>query len=159
MQQHTLQYWQCCQPFSVVGSCELLLHKGLSVSGSVPLKCKHKDTNFNIFIHSFIHPFLTYYFIIHYFKMRWVKHTCLLSIFSTCYIKDTCSSFQATQFTEFNPLNTELNPICYLLALLGAHHFLHISRIRVKSLILRLLMLYIYIYIYIYIRSTYSWCF
>jgi len=31
-----------------------------------------------------------------------------------------------------NPLNAELNPICYLLALLGAHHILHISRIRVK---------------------------
>ena len=46
----------------------------------------------------------------------------------------------------FNPLNAELNPLCYLLALLGAHHFLHVSRIRVKSLILRLLMLYIYIY-------------
>jgi len=36
-------------------------------------------------------------------------------------------------------LNAELNPICYLLALLGDHHFLHVSRIRVKSLILRLL--------------------
>ena len=34
--------------------------------------------------------------------------------------------------TEVNPLNTELNPICSLLALLGAHHFLHVSRIRVK---------------------------
>jgi len=32
----------------------------------------------------------------------------------------------------FKPLNTELNPICHLLALLGAHHILHISRIRVK---------------------------
>jgi hypothetical protein len=31
-----------------------------------------------------------------------------------------------------NPLNAELNLICYLLALLGAHHFLHVSRIRVK---------------------------
>ena len=49
----------------------------------------------------------------------------------------------------FNPLNAELNPICYLLALL-AHHFLHVSRIRVKSLTLRLLMSYIYIW------STYS---
>jgi len=28
-----------------------------------------------------------------------------------------------------NPLNPELNPICSLLALLGAHHFLHVSRI------------------------------
>jgi len=32
----------------------------------------------------------------------------------------------------FNPLNAELNPICYLLALLGAHNFLHVSRIRVN---------------------------
>jgi len=31
-----------------------------------------------------------------------------------------------------NPLNAELNPICHLLALLGVHHFLHVSRIRVK---------------------------
>ena len=48
----------------------------------------------------------------------------------------------------FNPLNLELNPMCCLLALLGAHHFLHVSRIRVKSLTLRLLIIYIYIYIY-----------
>jgi len=26
-------------------------------------------------------------------------------------------------YTRINPLNPELNPICYLLALLGAHHF------------------------------------
>ena len=46
----------------------------------------------------------------------------------------------------FNSLNPELNPICYLLALLGAHHFLHVSRIRVKLLSFRLLMSYIYIW-------------
>ena len=55
-----------------------------------------------------------------------------------------------------NPLNPELNPICYLVALLGAHHFLHVSKIRVKLLTLRRLMSYIYIYIYIYIWSTHS---
>ena len=49
-------------------------------------------------------------------------------------------------FRSLNPLNPELNPICYLLALLGAHHFLHVSRIRVKLLTLRLLMSYIYIH-------------
>ena len=49
------------------------------------------------------------------------------------------------QLKCFNPLNPELNPICYLLALLGAHHFLHFSRIRVKLLTFRLLMSYIYI--------------
>ena len=52
------------------------------------------------------------------------------------------------------PLSAELASICYLLALL-AHHFLHLSRIRVKSLTLRWLMSYIYIYIW----STHSWCF
>jgi hypothetical protein len=30
-------------------------------------------------------------------------------------------------------LNVELNPICHLLALLGAHRILHVSRIRVKA--------------------------
>ena len=44
---------------------------------------------------------------------------------------------------DFNPLNPELNPICYLLALL-AHHFLHVSKIRVKLLTFRRLMSYIY---------------
>ena len=52
-----------------------------------------------------------------------------------------------------NPLNPELNPICYLLTLL-AHNFLHVSRIRVKSLTFRRLMSYIYIYIYIYIWNN-----
>jgi hypothetical protein len=33
-----------------------------------------------------------------------------------------------------NPLNSELSPICHLLALLGAHHIFHVSRIRVNSI-------------------------
>ena len=36
-------------------------------------------------------------------------------------------------YCVINPLNAELNPICCLLALLRAHHFLHVSRIRVKD--------------------------
>jgi hypothetical protein len=32
-----------------------------------------------------------------------------------------------------NSLNAELNPICHLLALLGAHHILYVSGIRVKE--------------------------
>jgi len=43
----------------------------------------------------------------------------LLAIYSPCGI--------------FNHLNSELNPICHPLALLGAHHILHVSRIRVKD--------------------------
>jgi len=31
---------------------------------------------------------------------------------------------------DVNPLNTELNPICHLLEFLGAHHILHVNRIR-----------------------------
>ena len=34
---------------------------------------------------------------------------------------------------NINPLNADLNPIHHLLALLGAHHILHVSRIRVNS--------------------------
>ena len=43
-----------------------------------------------------------------------------------------------------NPLKPELKFLCYLLALLGAHRFLHVSRIGVKLLTFRLLMSYIY---------------
>jgi len=37
-------------------------------------------------------------------------------------------------FTDIavNPFNAKLNPICHLLALLGAHHIFHVSGIRVK---------------------------
>ena len=72
------------------------------------------------------------------------------------YLMRSLSSYHIL-YNQVNPLNPELNPICYLLAILGAHHFLHVSRIRVKLLTFRLLMSYIYIYIYIW--STYSWCF
>jgi len=34
--------------------------------------------------------------------------------------------------SQINSLNAKLNPISHLLALIGAHHILHVSRIRVK---------------------------
>ena len=40
------------------------------------------------------------------------------------------------------PINTELNPTCHLVALLGAHHILHVSMIRVKALFLNILLFY-----------------
>ena len=40
--------------------------------------------------------------------------------------------FLCTCMLLLNPLNAELNPICHLLALLGDHHILHVSRIRVN---------------------------
>ena len=33
---------------------------------------------------------------------------------------------------HINPLNAELNPNRHLLALAGAHHFVHVSRLRVN---------------------------
>ena len=36
-------------------------------------------------------------------------------------------------FCKINPLNAKSNPICHLLALLGAHHILHVSRIGVNT--------------------------
>jgi len=50
---------------------------------------------------------------------------CLASLFY--------SILRSHRQVTFNPLNAELNPICHLLALLGTHHILHVSRIRVKE--------------------------
>jgi hypothetical protein len=36
-------------------------------------------------------------------------------------------------YSNINPLNAKLNPICYLLALLGGHLIFYVSRIRVKG--------------------------
>jgi len=58
--------------------------------------------------------------------------------------QDVFVLLSAVYMHPVNSLKPELNPICYLLALLGAHHFLHVSRIRVKLLTLRPLMSYIY---------------
>ena len=55
-----------------------------------------------------------------------LEHKILLFKFDAYGIKGLVSQW-------FNPSNAELNPICHLLALLGAHHILHVSRIRVKS--------------------------
>ena len=35
---------------------------------------------------------------------------------------------------SINPLNAELNPTCHLLALLRAHHIIHVSGVRVNPL-------------------------
>jgi len=61
-----------------------------------------------------------------------------------CIIMGVRHKYDLEQISCVNPLKPELNPICYLLALLGAHHFLHVSRIRVKLLTFMLLMSYIY---------------
>ena len=49
-----------------------------------------------------------------------------------CCILRERDSLEILRKTYFNPLNAELNPICDFLALLGAHHILHVFKIRVK---------------------------
>jgi hypothetical protein len=49
------------------------------------------------------------------------KHRWITAI--RCVISQTRADLMS-----FNPLNAELNPICPLLTLLGAHHILHVSR-------------------------------
>ena len=53
------------------------------------------------------------------------------------YFRHFLQAFQRTVSVSvfilvLNHLNAKLNPICHLLALLGAHHILHVSRIRVN---------------------------
>jgi len=59
----------------------------------------------------------------------------LINLLSVVFMK--CISIVIIYYEPINPLNPELNAICYLLALLEAHHFLHVSRIRVKLLTFR----------------------
>ena len=55
-------------------------------------------------------------------------------LISSCYNTRAKENHRKVEILLFhiNPVNTQLNSICHLLALLGAHHILHVSRIRVK---------------------------
>ena len=48
-------------------------------------------------------------------------------------VDSTLHRYTNSPKVHINPLNAELNPICHLLALLGAHHILHVSRLRVNA--------------------------
>jgi hypothetical protein len=60
------------------------------------------------------------------------------AVSSVVYTSNICScqnkffSFPVAVNNSINPLNAELNSVCPLLALLGAHHILYVSRIRVR---------------------------
>ena len=79
--------------------------------------------------------------------MQWLQEPNHSDVDNLNYVRrEAIRHFRYKKKEYLNPLNPELNPICYLLALLGAHHFLHVSRIRVKILTFRRLMSYTYIY-------------
>jgi len=48
-------------------------------------------------------------------------------------VKTLHNCYGNTTNISINTLNAELNPICHLLALLGSHPILHVSRIRVNT--------------------------
>ena len=77
------------------------------------------------------------------------RSSCQVPIFLCSMSELTCRIWQRYTLLSltFNPFNPELNPICYLLALL-AHLFLHVSRIRVKALYL----LYVSFYSWNFVR-------
>jgi hypothetical protein len=52
-------------------------------------------------------------------------------IFRANVVEKIKTHFISSKF--LNPSNAELNPICHLLALLGAHPILYVSRIRVNT--------------------------
>jgi hypothetical protein len=64
-----------------------------------------------------------------------VMHCCYVSKPHFCLLEAGFSMWSVrlnSGSLPINPLNTELNPICHLLALLVAPHILHVSRISVK---------------------------
>ena len=56
-----------------------------------------------------------------------ILRTLLILLYSSYRFRVTCMADKASLI---NPLNAELNPIRHLLALAGAHHFVHVSRVR-----------------------------
>ena len=61
--------------------------------------------------------------------------------FRLCYLR-SCTE---NNLQSVNHLNAELNPVCHLLALLGAHHIFHVSGLRVKHLKTEVHMNYTYL--------------
>jgi len=76
-------------------------------------------------------------------KVYWISPFFLRNYFLKFVIKEKIQGriIEVTEGREhllddLNPLNAELNPVCHMLALLGAHHILHVSRIMVKEKVL-----------------------
>jgi Tfp pilus assembly pilus retraction ATPase PilT len=62
----------------------------------------------------------------------WSMRDDIVSLINSNQVVLVCGDTGSGKTTQVNPLNAELNPVCHLLALLEAHHILHVSRIRVK---------------------------
>jgi hypothetical protein len=88
-------------------------------------------TNVLIFTNSHLAPFFVYVFCMT--RRNDSDYLCKQSDQLELLMGTTSNFVAATNnVLYFNASIAELNPICHLLALLGARHILHISRIRVN---------------------------
>ena len=60
--------------------------------------------------------------------ISWLPAACL----ATRFMWDPVDTDLGRKIGCLNPSNAKLNPVCHLLALLGAHHILHVSGLRVN---------------------------
>jgi hypothetical protein len=67
-----------------------------------------------------------------YFNKHIKEDESVVLLLAVTYVVFICLFSKIFTLFVINPLNTELNPICHLLALSGAHRIFHISRIRVN---------------------------
>ena len=63
-------------------------------------------------------------------KLLWIMYR---SGHSTSCVRHNWFLDDSHKVSRLNPSNAELNPIRHLLALVGARHIVHVSRMRVKS--------------------------
>jgi hypothetical protein len=66
------------------------------------------------------------------FPEKFYEYYAILMATQRCTLNSSHST-TACGTVELNPLNAELNPICHLLAFLGAHHIFHVSGLRVNE--------------------------
>ena len=64
-----------------------------------------------------------------------IRMTAVKNLVIILYDKEPYLHASFCNVLPINHLNAELNPICHLLALLGAHHILHVSRMRVNVIV------------------------
>jgi hypothetical protein len=66
--------------------------------------------------------------------MNYISNKILIFVHIIYFFILSCvKNYHKLQVTSYiNPLNAELDPIRHLLALVGARHIVHVSRIRVK---------------------------
>ena len=117
---------------SIAGKCSYVICAFTPMRFIVPLKVYVKKHQYYSLCS------LLFYFVLKLSRLLFLKGE-KLPLPSLRKAKNYCDLQQPA-----NTLKPELYPICYLLALLGAHNFLHVSRIRVKLLTFRRLMSYIY---------------